>query len=100
MIAKWLETDPVLLVVNEPSKGVDIGAKQQIHVELRKAAENGKCVLVISSDFPELVTLCDRIAVVRHGRLSGIVEEASEAELIALASGPVRSENPRSATVG
>lgn len=88
MIAKWFETDPRLLIVNEPTKGVDIGAKQQIHAALREAASEGRCVLVVSSDFPELISLCDRIAVVRRGKLEGVVESPTEAELVDLASGP------------
>ncbi len=95
MIAKWFETDPRLLIVNEPTKGVDIGAKQQIHTALREAAAEGRCVLVVSSDFPELISLCDRIAVIRQGALQGVLERPSEAELVDLASGPGKATKER-----
>jgi ribose transport system ATP-binding protein len=89
MLAKWLETRPRVLVVNEPTKGIDVGAKQHIHRELRRCAEAGMAILIVSSDFPELLAVADRIMVVREGRITGEVAagSATEDQLIALAAG-------------
>lgn len=87
MLAKWLETEPRLLIVNEPTKGVDIGSKLQIHDRLRDAAARSMAVLIISSDFPELLAIADRILVVRNGVLVETAGSLTEAELIDIATG-------------
>jgi len=89
MLAKWLETEPDILIIDEPTKGVDVGAKFQIHDELRKKAADGMAILVVSSDFPELATLTDRIIVVREGRLVGEIgaEMATDDSILNLAAG-------------
>lgn len=89
MLAKWLETEPEILIVDEPTKGVDVGAKFQIHDELRKKAAEGMAILVVSSDFPELATLTDRIIVVREGKLVGEIgaEMATDESILNLAAG-------------
>lgn len=89
MLAKWLETEPEILIVDEPTKGVDVGAKFQIHDELRKKAAEGMAILVVSSDFPELATLTDRIVVVREGKLVGEIgaEMATDESILNLAAG-------------
>ncbi|QDG75389.1 sugar ABC transporter ATP-binding protein [Labrenzia sp. PHM005] len=89
MLAKWLETDPDILIIDEPTKGVDVGAKFQIHDELRKRAEDGMAILVVSSDFPELAALTNRIVVVREGKLAGEVraENATDESILRLAAG-------------
>jgi len=89
MLAKWLETEPEILIVDEPTKGVDVGAKFQIHDELRKKAAEGMAILVVSSDFPELATLTDRIIVVREGKLVGEIgaEMATDDSILNLAAG-------------
>lgn len=71
LLAKWLATDPEVLVLDEPTRGVDIGAKAIIHRAIAAVADRGKCVILISSDLPELVGLSDRILVMRRGRLLG-----------------------------
>lgn len=89
MLAKWLERSPDLLIIEEPTKGVDVGAKFQIHTELQRRAADGMAVLVVSSDFPELMSLCSRILVVHEGRIMGDVEAASVTEdaLLQMATG-------------
>ncbi len=89
LLAKWLETQPRLLVLNEPTKGVDIGAKLKIHEELERCASGGMAILVASSDFHELLALCDRILVVRDGRIVGETDPANfnEDDLLSVASG-------------
>jgi ABC-type sugar transport system ATPase subunit len=70
VLAKWLLADAEVLIVDEPTRGVDVGAKIEIHKQLRKLADGGKAVLVISSELPEILALADRILVLRAGSLS------------------------------
>jgi len=89
LFGKWLRREPTLLVVEEPTKGVDIGAKRDIHAALVAHAKAGAAVLVVSSDLPEILELADRILVLRRGRVAGILDgaTASEEAVMALASG-------------
>lgn len=89
MLAKWLERNPELLIIEEPSKGVDVGAKFQIHTELRRRAAQGMAIIVVSSDFPELTALSNRILVVREGKVVGDVaaQDATEDSLLHWAAG-------------
>ena len=68
LLAKWLALAPEVLIADEPTRGVDVGAKQVIHEAIVRLAEKGKCILLISSDLPELVTLADRVMIMRKGR--------------------------------
>ena len=73
-LAKLLAVDPRVLFVDEPTRGVDVGAKAQIHRILRDLADQGVGIVVISSELPELIGLCDRILVLHEGRIAGEVE--------------------------
>jgi ribose transport system ATP-binding protein len=70
VIARWLRTRPKLLVLDEPTQGVDVGAKATIYGLLAGAAANGAAIVVCSSDAEELATICDRVVVLRNGRIS------------------------------
>ena len=87
-IAKMLSVDPQVVFLDEPTRGVDVGAKAEIHRILRDLANRGVGVVVISSELPELIGICDRILVVREGRIAGEVsgEEMTEDRIIYLAS--------------
>jgi len=74
LLGKWLCAEPRVLIVDEPTRGVDIGAKANIHQDLRALAERGVGVIVISSELPEIFGLCDRIAVFCEGRITKILE--------------------------
>ena len=78
VIAKWLQRDPSVLLFEEPTQGIDVGAQAGIYDLVRRAASAGTAVLVASSDIKELLTLCDRVLVMRDGRLAG---ELSGADL-------------------
>ena len=71
VIAKWLAYNPTLLIVDEPTHGIDVGAKSEIHKLLRDLAANGMGIIIISSDLPEVLAVSDRIMVMRRGRLVG-----------------------------
>jgi ABC-type sugar transport system ATPase subunit len=91
VVAKWLAMGPRVLLLDEPTKGVDVGAKYDIHGIVREMAASGVACLVVSSDLPELVSLADRILVMREGRLCGEIDAgaggASEERVMRLAAG-------------
>lgn len=71
VIGKWLAISPKLLIIDEPTNGIDIGAKTEIHRLLRELAKSGMAIIMISSELPEILASCDRILVMRQGRLVG-----------------------------
>ncbi len=70
MLARWLEREPQVIIFDEPTRGVDVGAKAEIHALIDRLAANGNAVLLVSSDLPELVGMSDRILVMNRGRIS------------------------------
>ncbi|HVT80057.1 MAG TPA: sugar ABC transporter ATP-binding protein [Phycisphaerae bacterium] len=90
VIGKWLATKPRVLILDEPTRGVDVGAKAEIYKLVRGLAETGMAVLVISSDLPEVLLLSDRILVMRAGRIAGQLHrhEATQEKVLALAMPP------------
>ncbi|MFI5910880.1 multiple monosaccharide ABC transporter ATP-binding protein [Dactylosporangium sp. NPDC051541] len=76
VLAKWMFTDPDLLILDEPTRGIDVGAKYEIYGIIQRLAEQGKGVIVISSELPELLGLCDRIYTVFEGTITGDVPRA------------------------
>ncbi len=78
VLSKWLFADPEVLILDEPTRGIDVGAKYEIYTIINKLAEQGKAILVISSEMPELLGVCDRIYVMNEGRILGEMP-ASEA---------------------
>ena len=87
-LAKWLRASPVVLIVDEPTRGVDVGAKAEIHQLLFRLAAEGTAVVVISSDLPEVLAVADRILVMREGRLVGELgrDQATEDKVMELAA--------------
>ncbi len=79
-LAKWLAILPKVILLDEPTRGVDVGAKAEIYALIRQMAADGTAVLAISSELPELMQISDRIAVVAHGRIAGIVPTAGATE--------------------
>jgi ABC-type sugar transport system ATPase subunit len=92
LLSMWLGIDPKLLIVDEPTKGVDVGAKEEIYEIIRSLADAGTAVIVISSDLLEILTISDRIAVVKDGRITGVLDrnEADEEKIISYATGQSR----------
>ncbi len=92
VLAKWLATSPRVLLLDEPTKGVDVGAKFEIHEIIRRQAAGGLACLVVSSDLPEVLSLCDRIVVMREGRVQGEIAgaDATEEAVMRLATAELR----------
>jgi ribose transport system ATP-binding protein len=88
-LAKMLSVRPRLIFLDEPTRGVDVGAKAEIHAHLRQLVRAGVGVVVISSEMPELIGVCDRIAVIREGEVAGDLSGAAMTEraIMHLASG-------------
>jgi ABC-type sugar transport system ATPase subunit len=93
VLAKWLATSPKVLLLDEPTRGIDINAKNEIYALIRELAEDGLAVLIASSELPEVLTICDRIVVLCEGRKTG---EFTRAE--ATAEGLLRVALPRAST--
>lgn len=88
MLAKWLETKPRILIFDEPTRGIDVGAKTEVHNIIRELASQGVAIIVISSDLPEVLTLADRILIMREGRQKAIfdIAEADQEKIMAIAT--------------
>ena len=92
VLAKWLETRPQVLIFDEPTRGIDVGAKAGIHDLIRKLAKEGVAVLMISSELPELIGMSDRILVMHEGALAGeLPAGAGEPDIMQLATGHVEA---------
>ncbi|NJC11716.1 ribose transport system ATP-binding protein [Micromonospora profundi] len=90
VLARWLAIDPRILLFDEPTRGIDVGAKSAIHDLVRSLARDGAAVLMISSELPELLGMSDRIIVLRDGRVAGeLPAGATEEDVVALAVGTV-----------
>jgi len=92
LLAKWLATTPEVLILDEPTRGVDVGAKKVIHEAIVHLADQGKCILLISSDLPELVTLADRVMIMRKGRFTREMAKIELSENAVLMAANVDSE--------
>ena len=89
MFGKWLNTRPRIFLLDEPTRGIDVGAKAEVHAMVRELAEEGMAILCISSDLPEVLHMSDRILVMREGRQMGILgrDEATQEAVMSLATG-------------
>ncbi|MEK4976969.1 multiple monosaccharide ABC transporter ATP-binding protein [Bacillus sp. FSL K6-6540] len=84
VLSKWIYAEPDILILDEPTRGIDVGAKYEIYAIINQLADEGKAVLVISSELPEILGICDRIYVMSAGRMTGEVgrEQASQETLM------------------
>lgn len=89
VLAKWVATEPKILILDEPTRGVDIGAKKEIYNVINDLAAKGVAVIMVSSELPEVLGMSDRIMVVREGEVRGILDgkEADQAKIMTLATG-------------
>jgi len=88
VISKWLLNDPDVIIMDEPTRGIDVGAKRDIYLLIGSLVQQGKAVILISSEIPELMGVCDRIAVMAEGHFAGEIgrDEFSQERIMALAS--------------
>ena len=88
ILARWLLTSPEVLLLDEPTRGIDVGAKYEIYRLLQELAENGRAVLMVSSELPELMGVCHRIYVMSGGEITGELDaaEATQEQIMALAT--------------
>jgi ribose transport system ATP-binding protein len=88
IIARWLARDPQLLIFAEPTRGIDVAAKAAIYAIMRDLADQGRGIVMISSDLPEIIGVSDRIVVMHEGRIAGeLPAGATEEQVMALAVG-------------
>ena len=88
IIGRWLLTDPEVLLLDEPTRGIDVGAKYEIYQLILDLANKGKTVVMVSSEMPELLGVCDRIVVMSGGRVAGEVDakNTTQEEIMTLAA--------------
>lgn len=94
ILAKWMAADSQLIIFDEPTKGIDIGSKSEIHALMRALANKGKGVLVVSSELPELLAVCDTISVFKEGKIamSFNINEATEENIMRMSTGEISNE--------
>ena len=86
VLSKWLETRPRVLILDEPTRGIDVGAKVEVHQLVDELVQEGMAIILISSDLPEVMTMSDRILVMREGRQVTIVPRAEATQELLLAA--------------
>src|SRR6201988_771371 len=97
LLARWLEINPKVLLLDEPTRGVDVGSKAEIYELIQRLVEQGMAVLFISIELPEVVGVCDRVLVMREGEISGEVGgdtgiEITQQNIMKLATDVARSK--------
>ena len=92
VLAKWLALSPRVLIFDEPTRGIDVGAKSEIYALIRKLAGEGVSIIAISSEMEEVLGISDRLAVMHEGRIAGILnrDQFTEETVMRLATGGVR----------
>jgi ribose transport system ATP-binding protein len=91
VLAKWINANPKLIILDEPTRGIDVGAKAEVYKTMRLLAKQGKALVMVSSELPEIIGMSDRILVMYHGRIVGEISgpEATEEGILMLATGQV-----------
>lgn len=101
VLAKWLSTEPKLLIMDEPTRGIDIGAKAEVHALMSRLAQQGMGILMISSEMPEIIGMSDRVIVMCQGRVTGEFERGklNQEDIMTVATQflTVQAENPKEA---
>ena len=94
VLAKWIATAPHVLILDEPTRGIDVGAKREIYQLMNELTDRGMSIIMISSELPEIIGMSDRVAVIHEGKITGILEGASisEEHIMTLATGGENNE--------
>jgi ABC-type sugar transport system ATPase subunit len=95
VLGKWLLTNPKVLFLDEPTRGIDVGAKQEIYANINALAKQGLAIVMVSSELPEVIGLSDRILVLHEGKLSGEFTRSNVTpeRVMAAATGNIQGEN-------
>lgn len=95
VLSKWLLNDPEIIILDEPTRGIDIGAKAEIYEMIKNLAERGKAIILVSSELPEIIGLCDRVIVLYHGSISGEFErnQFNQEKIMNAAMGNMSNQN-------
>lgn len=98
ILAKWINSNPKLIIMDEPTRGIDVGAKTEIYNTMRLMAKQGKALIMISSELPEIIGMSDRIVVMYEGEIMGSISssEATEEGILMMATGQVRKNGKES----
>ena len=88
-MAKWIATAPHVLILDEPTRGIDVGAKREIYQLMNELTERGMSIIMISSELPEVIGMSDRVAVVHEGNIAGVLnkKDLTEERIMTLATG-------------
>ena len=78
IVSRWLATDPEVLIMDEPTRGIDVGAKHEIYEIMNQLAAEGKAIIMVSSEMPELIGMSDRIYVMCDGKITGEISDKNE----------------------
>ena len=91
LVGRWLLTNPDILIMDEPTRGIDVGAKSEIHALISQLAGEGKAIIMISSEMPEVLGMSDRVLVMHEGEMTGILDrsEATSDLIMKFATGKV-----------
>ena len=97
MLAEWVEIMPKLLIVDEPTRGIDVGAKSEIYNNLHALANQGMAILVVSSDLLEVLNISDKIVVMNTGTVPGVLDaaEATEESVLRLSAGTLQANQQK-----
>lgn len=89
MISRWLANHPDILILDEPTRGIDVGAKTEIYEILSELSEKGMSIIIVSSEITELLSIADRIIIMHEGKISGelSIEEATQEKIMTFATG-------------
>jgi len=93
-LAKWLDFSPQVIIFDEPTRGIDIGAKTEIYQIMGDLAAHGTAILMVSSELPELISVADRILVMQEGHMKGIVEKEKMTQEYVMSLATQKSQNP------
>ena len=83
VLASWLATHPKILILDEPTRGIDVGAKAEIYAIMNDLVQNGVSIIMVSSELPEVIGMCDRVVVMRSGEVSAVLDR-SEADQVTI----------------
>ena len=94
LMGRWLLTEPEIFIMDEPTRGIDVGAKALIHKTISQMAKAGAAILMVSSEMPEIIGMSDRIMVVAQGRVAGFLtrKEVTQEKILQYATGEVKKE--------